>query len=72
MSMMGISLLNDIVQRENITGPDKILNTLRERLIMSLSSGAEVKDVMDMVLIAIDTVNKTLSYSGAYTIRKTI
>lgn len=66
MSMMGISLLNDIVQLENITEPDKILNALRERLIMSLSSGSGVGDGMDMALIAIDTVNNTLSFSGAY------
>jgi serine phosphatase RsbU (regulator of sigma subunit) len=69
MSMMGISLLNEIILREQITEPDIILNTLRERLILSLSQSSgksDVSDGMDMALVVIDTKKNTLAFSGAY------
>ncbi|HUX95739.1 MAG TPA: SpoIIE family protein phosphatase [Bacteroidales bacterium] len=69
MSMLGISLLNELILREQITDSDEILNILRERLILSLSSGsnkADVKDGMDISLAVIDTKTQTISFSGAY------
>lgn len=69
MSMMGISLLNEIILREKITAPSKILNTLRERLILSLKNkGADsnVSDGMDISLISIGLDNNLLRFSGAY------
>lgn len=69
MSMLGISLLNEIILREHITDPGEILNILRERLILSLSSGnskSDVKDGMDISLAVINTKTKTLHFSGAY------
>ena len=69
MSMIGISILNEIILREKIYEPDKILNSLRERIIFSLSSGNKSNDVsdgMDIALIVINTNDNTLSFSGAY------
>ncbi|MBN2820272.1 MAG: SpoIIE family protein phosphatase [Bacteroidales bacterium] len=69
MSMMGISLLNEIILREKITAPSKILNTLRERLILSLKNkgiDSNVADGMDISLISIDSDNNLLRFSGAY------
>ncbi len=69
MSVMGISMLNEIILRENTIEADKILNTLRERIILSLESGkdkSKVADGMDMALIVFDEETKELSYSGAY------
>ena len=69
MSMIGISIINEIILRENIYEPDKILNRLRERIISSLSSGDnnyKLSDGMDIALIVIDTRDYSLSFSGAY------
>ncbi|HVN56985.1 MAG TPA: nitrate/nitrite transporter NrtS [Bacteroidales bacterium] len=69
MSMLGISLLNEIILREHVTDPGDILNILRERIILSLSSGsnkADVKDGMDISLAVINTKTKTLLFSGAF------
>ncbi|MBC7196971.1 MAG: SpoIIE family protein phosphatase, partial [Deferribacterales bacterium] len=69
MSTMGISLLNEIILREKITDPSKILNTLRERLILSLRNKANdsiVNDGMDISVISIDSDNNLLRFSGAY------
>lgn len=69
MSMIGLSLLNEIVLRENVTKPDEILNQLRERLIYALSTGAEqvkITDGMDIAMVVIDSEEHTLSYSGAF------
>lgn len=69
MSMIGISILNEIILREKIYEPDKILNRLRERIIFSLSSGKnsnDVSDGMDIALIVINTNDNTLGFSGAY------
>lgn len=68
MSMMGISLLNEIILRENTLEPDRILNKLRERLVLSLktSNKAEVTDGMDISLIVIDDETSSLTFAGAY------
>lgn len=69
MSMVGISLLNEIILREQIYEPDKILNQLRKRVISSLSTKEKEYKMsagMDIALIVIDTRENILSYSGAY------
>ena len=66
MSMVGSSLLNEIVNEKNITSASDILNALRERLIQTLQqTGAEGenKDGMDISLCVIE--NNTLEFSGA-------
>lgn len=69
MSMLGISILNEIILREKIIHPDKILNSLRERLISSLTKGktdSEVTDGMDISLAVINSKENTIRFSGAY------
>lgn len=69
MSMMGISLLNEIILREEIIHPAEILNKLRERLIDALSNkwiDSNISDGMDISLISIDTESNILRFSGAY------
>ncbi len=74
MSLLGISFLNEIVNKIN---PDKgeeikanlILNQLRATIKSSLRQTGkkfnEAKDGMDMALCVIDTVHKTLQFAGA-------
>lgn len=69
MSMLGITLLNETVIRENFFEPHQILNRVREKIIEALGQKgiiAEVRDGMDGSIISYDLKNKILVYSGAY------
>jgi len=77
MSMLGVSFLREIVNREYITHPGVILRKLRKEIINTLrQKGNETgsQDGMDMALISINHENNTLQFSGAnnplYIIRK--
>ncbi len=68
MSMLGVSLLNEIILNRNIVEPDKILNNLRAMIIDSLgqnTSESGVKDGMDMTVSVVDTASDTLYFAGA-------
>lgn len=70
MSIIGMSLLNEIVVQRGITNPSEILNQLREGVIKSLQqTGAdeENKDGMDIALVAWETAGNKykLEYAGA-------
>ena len=82
MSMLGISLLNEIVEKEKIIEPDLILNHLRENIVRSLgqkdlhhSGGLHVRDGMDIALCVFDITTNELRFAGAnsplYIIRNT-
>ena len=66
-SMLGISMLNDIIGQESTTSPDIILNELRKNIIRSLkqSPDGESKDGMDIVILTIDKRNNILDFAGA-------
>ncbi len=69
MSMLGISVLNEIVMKQNIDTASKILDELRFYLKMLLSqTGAvgEQHDGMDVALCIIDYQAMELQYAGAY------
>ena len=69
MSMLGISLLNEIVQRREITQANQVLNELRRQIKNSLQQYGkkeETKDGMDIALLALNTKTNVLQYSGAY------
>ncbi len=69
MSMLGISFLNEIVNKNNITQPAEILNRLRENIIATLQQTGkrgEQQDGMDIALCSINKENNILEYSGAY------
>ncbi len=68
MSMLGISFLNEIVENDNITSPEKILNSLRENVITALRQRGletESKDGMDMAVCSYNRKLKRLSFAGA-------
>jgi len=68
MSMLGISYLNEIVHRREITQANQVLNELRKQIRNSLRQHGQLeesKDGMDMALCVIDEKKKVLQYSGA-------
>jgi len=68
MSLLGASLLKEIVNREGISNPGRILDRLREEVIAALNQkGAtgEQKDGMDMAVISINPGSLKCKYAGA-------
>jgi serine phosphatase RsbU (regulator of sigma subunit)/Tfp pilus assembly protein PilF len=68
MSMLGMSLMKEIVLKEYITQPDVILKRLRKEIIKSLGqkgTEGEQKDGMDISLCSINTETHVLQWSGA-------
>ncbi len=68
MSMLGISFLKEIVEKEKIKTPAKILNSLRNYIIEALKQDSvlnDQKDGMDMSIIVINHETNTLQFSGA-------
>lgn len=69
LSMLGISLLNEIVPNRNLTKPSQFLEEMRKELKASLRQKAGFrmrKDGIDIALCVIDPTQKTLQYAGAY------
>ena len=68
MSMLGISFLREIVQKEYITHTGVILRKLRKEIVKVLRQTGESgthKDGMDMALISLNHKTNTLQFSGA-------
>jgi serine phosphatase RsbU (regulator of sigma subunit) len=68
MSMLGMSYLNEIVHRREITNANEVLNELRKQIRNSLRQRGqpeESKDGIDMALCVIDEKEKVLQYCGA-------
>lgn len=66
MSMIGNSLLNEIILTKKITSPSAILSSLNRSIFKVLKQNtSESRDGMDMALCMIDPKTKTLTYSGA-------
>ncbi|MBL7882655.1 MAG: tetratricopeptide repeat protein [Bacteroidia bacterium] len=77
MSMLGMALLNEIVNEKNIYEPADILNLLKIKIISVLRQSDNVnenKDGMDISLCRIDKKHKEVVFAGAnnslYIIRK--
>lgn len=69
MCMLGVSSLNEIIARNDITQASQVLNELRQYLIASLhQSGArgEQQDGMDMIFVAINLQTMELQFAGAH------
>lgn len=68
MSMIGNTLLTNIVKLENIEKPSDILYKLRKEVITSLETddGKESKDGMDIALVKICHQRENLQFAGAY------
>jgi serine phosphatase RsbU (regulator of sigma subunit) len=68
MSMLGVSLLNEIVNEKHIVMPDQIIENLRRGVIKSLKQVPEedsVKDGMDIAVCVVDFDRNILWYAGA-------
>lgn len=68
MSMLGVTLLNEIVNSKHILMPDQILENLRQGIIKSLKQVADedsIKDGMDIAVCVVDFDKNILWYAGA-------
>ncbi|RLD69599.1 MAG: hypothetical protein DRJ10_21350 [Bacteroidetes bacterium] len=79
LSMLGITLLNEIVRRDDLTKTSTVLDHLREQIKSTLKQTGkyyENKDGMDFALCAINTDTMQMLYSGAnnpvYILRKNV
>lgn len=77
MSMLGVSLLNEIINEHDLTEPALILSRLRKKVITALRQkglSGEQQDGMDMTICVIDQTQLTLQYAAAnhsfYLVRK--
>ena len=68
MSMLGVTMLNEIVTGRQIVMPDQIIEELRSGIIKALNQVADedsVKDGMDIAICVVDFEKNLLYYSGA-------
>ncbi|MCS7017918.1 MAG: SpoIIE family protein phosphatase [Cytophagales bacterium] len=66
MSMIGSELLNQIINVQNITSPDIILQKLHSGISEALHQQESAnRDGMDVALCTVDLHNRTLEYAGA-------
>lgn len=68
MSMIGNTLLNEIVNEHKVTDPQRIAELLNEKIILSLRqhAGSEKYDGMDISICMIDKANKEIQFTGAH------
>jgi serine phosphatase RsbU (regulator of sigma subunit) len=69
MSMLGTSLLNEIINEKNIFEPADILDMLKLKIIMALrqsDNASENKDGMDIALMQVNLNTGELTFAGAY------
>ena len=68
MSMIGTSLLNEIIVEKGINDTNKILDEMRKQIIKSLNQDTadDQKDGMDISLCKLNLKKKTLEFSGAH------
>jgi len=79
MSMLGVSYLREVIEKEKVSEPGLILDLLRENIIEALGQKGnygEQKDGMDMSIITVDHSTNIVKYAGAnnplYIIAKSI
>jgi serine phosphatase RsbU (regulator of sigma subunit) len=68
MSMLGVTMLNEIVNNKHIIMPDQIIENLRQGVIKSFNQVADedsIKDGMDISVCLVDFEKDLLWYSGA-------
>jgi DNA-binding response OmpR family regulator len=69
MSMLGVTLLNETVLHDHIILPDKILESLRSKIIDSLGQKKGIDNIKDGIegsVICHDSESGKLQYSGAF------
>lgn len=68
MSILGISILNEILQSGSNLKANRVLNLMREKVMKALNqtgSNSETKDSIDIGLCIIDCCTGQIQYSGA-------
>ena len=68
MSMLGVSLLNEIILSNRVSNPAEILEMMREKVIAALKQKGnygEQKDGMDMAVISLDLDKMKMEYASA-------
>jgi serine phosphatase RsbU (regulator of sigma subunit) len=68
MSMLGMTLMNEIVSKQASIDPDDLLNMLRSQIIETLHQEGDpgaAKDGMDMVVCKVDKSKRQLKFAGA-------
>ena len=77
MSMLGMTLMSEIVSKQPSIDPDDLLNKLRSQIIETLHQKGDpgaAKDGMDMVVCKVDHQKRQLKFAGAnnplYLVRK--
>jgi serine phosphatase RsbU (regulator of sigma subunit) len=68
LSILGINMLNEIMQSGNNLKANRLLNLMREKVMKALhqtGSGAEAKDSIDIGLCLIECASGKLEYAGA-------
>ena len=68
MSMLGITMLHEIVNEKGVMNSEEILNQLRLSIARTLKQEGKIgeqKDGIDMALIIYDTQTRQLEFSGA-------
>ncbi len=67
MSMLGNTLINEIVVDNKIYKPEEILNILRKKIknILNRNEGQQQQDGMDVAVITIDAKKENLLFAGA-------
>jgi serine phosphatase RsbU (regulator of sigma subunit) len=69
MSMLGVSFINEIVNKHEVKQAGDILTHLRadvKRTLSQTGKEGEAKDGMDIALCVVDLENMKLQYAGAY------
>jgi ligand-binding sensor domain-containing protein/serine phosphatase RsbU (regulator of sigma subunit) len=69
MSMLGITLLNELVNTQGIMEADAILNRLKHEIILALrqtGNSESASDGMDMALCVYDPDSSSLQFSGGF------
>jgi len=68
MTILGLNLLEDIINKDFVTLPSKILNQLDKRVSNILekeSEGEKISDGMDIAILKVDKTANRVVYSGA-------
>jgi len=68
MSVLGSNFLNQTVGEKSINSPAEALDYLNQKIISTFNHGygkEEIRDGMDITMVAIDLENKQLLFSGA-------
>lgn len=67
MSMLGLTFLNEIVNKDELLKASEILDRLRSYIINAMShKDSQARDGMDLSLIVLDRQLNLLEYAGAY------